>query len=106
MTTAPPSAEPYGPDNPRPWSTDHVTLAHTITPAPKGRLHVNLRSYMAPHEVSAVLRYVQAGITGQKLFKIFKRSYKGSQLSEAISRHLGEYNDAVAARRDIYGSPS
>lgn len=62
----------YGPDNPRDWDPNHRLL----------------KSPYAPHETAAVLRCVQAGHRGQRLFQIFKRSYKGSQLMEAIQRAL------------------
>lgn len=64
----------YGPDNPRDWDPNHRTL----------------KSAYAPHETAAVLRCIQAGNTGQKLFKIFKRSYKGSALMTAIQNALDQ----------------
>lgn len=75
----------YGPDNPRDWDPNHRTLT----------------SAYAPHETAAVLRCLQAGNVGEKLFKIFKRSYRGSQLSEAIQKALDEETKARDMRREI-----
>lgn len=63
--------------------------------------HRLLKSPYAPHETAAVLRCLRGGNTGQKLFNIFKRSYKGSQLSDAIQRALDLETRAQTAGREI-----
>lgn len=75
----------YGPDNPRDWDPNHRTL----------------KSPYAPHETGAVLRCVQAGNVGQKLFNIFKRTMTAEGLMKSLNKDQDGETQARDQQREI-----
>ena len=92
-----------GPDSPLPWTTDHVTLGHTLHTAGKGKLKVLLKDLSAPHERAAVYRMNLLGFPGSVIKKML--GLQPLQLSQMLSEAVTEENNARRRMREVCGGP-
>lgn len=76
----------YGPDNPRNWDPNHPQL----------------RSPLAPHETSAVMRAQRAGYRGTELVKLMRMP--ALKVVRALEKALDEEGAATRQSRPIHDS--